>query len=96
MEERKMRALAGVIGTVCMVALWLLGLGIYVFTLYLAYLTSFVAILLTFIFPFLGQLYWIWALWSATGVFFNPLTIACLAWLGLASITLITMSLASK
>jgi hypothetical protein len=79
-----MRGLFAVIGGLCFVALWLLGLGIYIFCLYLAYLTSFVAILLTLIFPVLGQLYWIWAVWMATGVFFNPLTIACLTWLGLA------------
>ena len=57
--------------------------GIYFFCLYLAYLTSFAAILLTFFFPFFGQLYWIWAVWMATGIFFNPLMIACLTWVGL-------------
>ena len=65
-----------------MTAVLLLGAGIYFFTLYLAYLTSFGSLLLT-LFPVLGQLYWLWIVWGTTGVFFNWFTIACLVWLGL-------------
>jgi hypothetical protein len=54
-----------------MTAIWLLGAGIYFFTLYLAYLTSFGSLLLTLFIPFLGQLYWLWIVWGTTGVFFN-------------------------
>ena len=78
-----MRAIAGALGTMCVVAIALLGLGIYVYCLYLAYLTSVGALILTFFFPFIGQLYWIWAVWTTTGIFFNVLTIACLVWIGL-------------
>ena len=80
-----MRKFAGYLAVGCYIVISLLSLGIYIFCLYLAYLTSFVAVLLTLIFPFIGQAYWIWAVWTATGVFFNPLTIACLIWLGLAA-----------
>jgi len=68
------------------VALWLLGLGIYLFTLYLAYLTSFPALLATMFFPFLSQLYWIWEIWNQTGVLFSLLTQLCLAWLALVAL----------
>jgi hypothetical protein len=34
--------------------------------------------------PVVGQFCLIWAIWSATGAFFNFYTIACLCWLTLA------------
>jgi hypothetical protein len=71
-----MRTLAGVLGGCG----WLLGLSIYLLTLYVAYLTGFVPMLLTLIFPFLAQIYWIYHLWSITGVFFNTLTVLCIVW----------------
>ncbi|MGC2026104.1 hypothetical protein, partial [Bradyrhizobium sp.] len=71
-----MKALAGVL----FVGGWLLGLGIYLLTLYIAYLTGFVPMLLTLIFPFLAQIYWIFHLWSITGVFFHTLTVLCIVW----------------
>ncbi|MGA7482508.1 MAG: hypothetical protein WBW26_11575, partial [Bradyrhizobium sp.] len=49
-------------------------------TLYIAYLTGFVPMLLTLIFPFLAQIYWIFHLWSITGVFFHTLTVLCIVW----------------
>ncbi len=91
-----MRALAGILAVLCMIALWVVGLGIYLFCLYLAYLTSFIAILLTFFFPFVGQLYWIWTVWMTTGVFLNPLTIACLVWIGLAAVGTILFATAER
>jgi len=36
----------------------------------------------------LSQFYWIWEIWSATGVFFNLLTVMCLAWIGLVIATI--------
>lgn len=66
--------------------LWALSLGIYLFTLYLAYLTSFLAMILTLMFPFIGQIYWLWFVWGATGVFFNWLTIACLVWVAAVAV----------
>ncbi len=76
--------LKGAAAFTSMMAMWLLGAGIYIFTPYLAYLTSFGSLLLTLFIPFFGQLYWLWIVWGITGVFFNWLTIACLVWLGLA------------
>jgi hypothetical protein len=67
-------ALVG-LGFACAVGLYVLGVAIYLFTLYLAYLTSFPSLIFTLFFPFIGQLVWIYLLWSATGVFFNTLTI---------------------
>jgi hypothetical protein len=48
-----MRTLLGSIAAVCLIGLWLLGIGIYLFTLYLAYLTSFPSLLLTLFFSVL-------------------------------------------
>jgi hypothetical protein len=89
-------ALLDWVAGLCAIGLCLLGLGIYLFTLYLAYLTSFPSLLMTLFFPFLAQLYWIWALWSATGVFFNLLTALCLGWIVLAVVTFGLVSRASK
>ena len=75
--------LKGAIALTIMTAVLLLGAGIYFFTLYLAYLTSFGSLLLALFIPVLGQLYWLWIVWGTTGVFFNWFTIACLVWLGL-------------
>src|SRR5580704_15341691 len=75
--------LKGAIALTIMTAVLLLGAGIYFFTLYLAYLTSFGSLLLTLFIPVLGQLYWLWIVWGTTGVFSNWFTIACLVWLGL-------------
>jgi hypothetical protein len=71
----------GAVALICFVILWLLGIGIYLYCLYLAYLTSFVSLLLTLIFPFFAQIYWIITLSHFTGNFFNNLTILCLAWI---------------
>jgi len=73
--------------TLCVILLWMLGAGIHLLTLYVAYLTSFPALLATMFFPLLSQLYWIWQIWAVTGVFFNPLTLLCIAWLTLAVLT---------
>jgi hypothetical protein len=91
-----MRTLLGWIAVLCVIGLWLLRIGIYLFTLYLAYLTSFPSLLLTLFFPFFAQLYWIWALWSATGVFLNLLTLLCLGWIVLAALTAGFVSAADK
>jgi hypothetical protein len=77
--------MAGIVGFGGIV-LWLGGVGIYLFTLYLAYLTSFPSLLLTMFFPVLSQIYWIWMIWHLTGVFFHLLTILCLGWIALAAI----------
>ena len=90
-----MRKLFGVLGGITIFSLWALGIGIYVFCLYLAYLTSFLAVLLTFFFPVVGQLFWIWAIWATTGIFLNPLTIACLLWVGLAVLGFVLMNMSA-
>ena len=84
--------LKGAIEFATMTAICLLGAGIYIFTLYLAYLTSFGSLLLTLFIPFLGQLYWLWIVWGTTGVFFNWFTIACLVWLGLVVLSLAVLA----
>lgn len=91
-----MRASVGCIAMALAIGLWLLGAGIYLLTLYFAYLTSFLTLLFTLIFPIIAQLVWIYWIWSATGVFFNLLTILCLAWIGLAILLAVMSSVATS
>jgi hypothetical protein len=72
--------------TVCQFAVWLLSIGIYFLTLYLAYLSSFPALLGALFFPVVAQLYWIWVLWDATGTIFNFFTLLCFALVAFALI----------
>jgi DNA polymerase-3 subunit epsilon len=72
------------ITTFCGFAVCLLSPCIWLFTLYLAYLTSFQAVLAVLFLPFIAQLYWIWILWNATGTLLNLFTLLCFAWVALA------------
>lgn len=81
-----MAKLLGWIAGLAGIAAWVLGLGIYFLTLYIAYKTSFVAMLLTLFFPVAGQFVWLWVVWGWTGMFFNSYTILCLSWVALAAI----------
>jgi hypothetical protein len=81
---------------VCAVSAWGLALVIYLLTLYIAYLSGFVYMLLTFVFPVVGQIYWILVLWAATGSFLNTLTIMCLVWVALVLSALMFGALSSQ
>ena len=70
----------------CRFAMWLLSPVIYIWTLYLAYLTSFPAILGALVIPVIPQLYFIWMSWNVTGVLLNLYSFFCLAWVVLAVI----------
>ena len=85
--------LAG-LALICMPAIWLLGLGIYLFTIYIGFLNGLPSFILSIIFPGISTIYWILVAWHRTGVFFHPLTIACTVWLGLAALTSIIFALA--
>lgn len=60
---------------------WVLAAGIYLLTLYIAYLTGFFQMLLTLALPGVAQVYWTFRFWYETGTFLNLLTILCIAWL---------------
>jgi hypothetical protein len=90
-----MRAFAGMAAIACVVALWLLGVAIYLLTLYNAYQSGIIALMLSFFLPILSQLYWIWHLWSVTGVFFTLLTVLCIVWFALAAAALFLNSYAN-
>ena len=78
---------------VCIIALWLLTAAIYALTLYFAYQTnSFWALLASIFLPYLIDFYWIWHIWSVTGIFFNLITLLWIGWFGLvAAMTLFTL-----
>lgn len=77
-------------------ALWVLGLGLYILTLYFAYRTGFVPMLLTLIFPVAGQFVWLWVVWDTTGQFFNYYTILCLSWVFMALVIFGTAATAHR
>lgn len=91
-----MRTFFGFIGAVSLFGLWLLGIGIYLLTLYFAYRTGFVPMLLTLIFPMIGQVVWLWIIWGTTGVFFNYYTMLCITWLVLGAISIAMVSAADR
>ena len=51
------------------------GLALHLYTTYIAFkISGFISAFLTFIFPPLSELYWVWRFWNGTGEFFNPYT----------------------
>ncbi len=91
-----MRAFAKWTAIGCVVVVWILSVAIYGLSLYYAYLSSIVALAVTFFLPILGQLYWIWSLWSTTGVFLNTLTVMCIVWFALAAAGLLLNAYADE
>ena len=71
------------VATMCVPALYLLSIGIYLITLYIAYHASFPALLVALIFPVLTQVYWVLMLWGVTGTPFHWFGILCYTWLAL-------------
>jgi hypothetical protein len=68
------------LGTARFVLLWT-GLAIHLLTVYTALrLYGWLEAGLSLVFPFAAQVYWIVDLWERTGVFWNFLTIICLAY----------------
>jgi hypothetical protein len=82
-SQRRTMILA-IITMLCGFGLWVLSPFIWLFTIYLAYLTSFRALLAALFLPFFAQLYWIWAIWNETGTVLNVFTLLCFAWAALA------------
>ena len=69
--------------------LWVLSPVLYLWTLYLAYLTNFVALLISLIIPIGPQLYYAWTIWNNTGTLANLYSILCGVWLAAALINFI-------
>ena len=81
--ERTDRRDIGVAGIYMLtrLVLWVLSPILYLWTLYLAYLTSFGAVLISLIIPIGPQLYYAWVIWNGTGTLANLYIILCGAWL---------------
>jgi hypothetical protein len=80
MELKPKQTLIGIAKSICFVAWAILTVGIYGVTIYLAYLTGFVALILTIICPGVAQFLWIFEIERDTGTFVNIYTYACIAW----------------
>jgi hypothetical protein len=91
-----MRALFAALAMIAGFGVWILSLGIYLLTLYIAYLSGFVQMLLTLIFPVAAQIYWIFNIWYLTGTFLNTLTVLCLVWVVLLISTFAFSQLSEK
>jgi hypothetical protein len=78
---------------ICNFVASVLGVIIYLWTLYLAYLTSVPALLGALILPVIAQFYWIWTLWSETGTLSNGFTLVCLALVAFAVIGIVARTI---
>jgi CarD family transcriptional regulator len=83
----------GIIYSVCGFIAWLLLGAIFLTTLYLAYLSSFPAVLFAIFLAPVAVLYWVWQLSSETGRFFNFFTLMCLGWIALNAIKLFAQTM---
>jgi hypothetical protein len=89
-KSQRRNMILATITMLCGFAVWVLTPCIWFFTIYLAYLTSFRALLASLFLPFLAQLYWIWVLWIETGTILNVFTFLCFAWVAAALVGIIT------
>jgi hypothetical protein len=80
MEMEMKQTLIGIVKFICFIAWAILTVGIYGFTIYLAYLTGFVALILTIIFRGMAKFLWIFEIGREIGTFLNIYTYACIAW----------------
>ena len=68
------------------ILLVLLAVCIWVTSTSLAAASGFTAMVATTLLPGLAQAYWITSLWTATGKVPEPLSMLCVAWLGLFAV----------
>jgi hypothetical protein len=87
LRELLLKLSLGMAGTSIMICSVVGGM-IHLYATFLAFLASgYVAALLTFIIPFFAELYWIFVIWSETGVFWHGLTVASIAYFVLCIMT---------
>jgi hypothetical protein len=63
------------------IALWVLSPILYIWTLYLAYVTSFPALLLSLIIPVGPQLFYVWQFWGVNDPVTKLYIVLCGVWL---------------
>jgi len=62
----------------------ILGTLVHFFAIYIAWnISGFWAAVLTLIFPVMGEAYWIYQIWSHTGMFWSALAIGCASYIGI-------------
>jgi hypothetical protein len=74
----------------CRFGVWVLSPVLYIWTLYYAYLTSFVAVLISLAVPVGPQLYYAWQIWGYTRTPYNLYIILCAAWVVFAVLGIAT------
>jgi hypothetical protein len=84
------------LGGISRLALGGLGVCIHVFTVIIAYkISGLFAAIVSAGLPVLAQIYWVYKIWSTSGVFFNLYTIAIIAYLALWVIFIAALTLSS-
>lgn len=85
MDTSSVKAGAGcLLGGLSQLALSALGMIIHVITIIIAFKASgLFAAIVSACFPVLAQIYWVYKIWSISGVFFNLFTIAIIVYLAL-------------
>lgn len=75
---------AAVVLMLFQLALSLIGLCIYVWTIAIAFVRAgIISAILTALLPVASQIYWILRLWRTSGIFLNVFTVTCLIYAGL-------------
>ncbi len=79
-----MRTFLGIIGSILMFFGMISAAAVWIWSLYFAYLTSFLALILTVAIPFFSQIYWFFKVWGWPDVhYYNLLCIAVAIFYGL-------------
>ena len=92
-----MRKIAQIIALFCLIAITLLGWMIYAYSIYIASeLAGWMVAPLTLVLPVAAQIYWITVSYLVTGVLLNSLLVACLAWVVLFLLGIISAVLAKS
>jgi hypothetical protein len=98
MNTSSIKAGAGcLLGGISQLALSGLGIFIHVITVIIAYKAAgLFAAIMSACFPVLAQIYWVYKIWSTSGVFLNLFTVAIIVYLALWGVLFIALALSAS
>ena len=84
------------IGGFLLAASWVAAIALHVYTMLVAFkFSGFIAAAITFIFPYISQVYWVWKTWEITGNFINPFSFYVFVYLGWFAVGLLFIFIGS-
>jgi putative flippase GtrA len=84
------------IGGFLLTASWVAAIALHVYTMLVAFkFSGFISAVITFIFPYIAQAYWVWKTWDITGDFINPYSFYVFVYLGWFAVGLILLFIGS-